>query len=88
MELACVDVDVTIRCVAPGMFRLVSEQRILGFVEWDGQMTNLDERRGFGEATSQHLVWGEVELTPTMIKAPSLELVRQALERVAVYFCD
>jgi hypothetical protein len=59
----------------------------LGFIEWDNEVTDLDkgqsdESQCFG--MSEKLKWRDVELTPTEIRAPSLELLKEALTHVII----
>jgi hypothetical protein len=85
--------------VTPGVFEIVddsmtwgdnyvSDDCALGFCGWDEEVLDLDggysdESSCFG--MSAYLLWNDVELTPTELRAPSIDRLREALRHVA--FC-
>lgn len=64
---------------------LLENKAKLGFISWDGSVTDLDDGESPQSAKlriSSHLKWKDVELTPKVIKASSLDELKEALSHV------
>ena len=83
----------------PGIFKIVDDNIAkkdgdpmddateIGFGEWDESVEDLDA--GNSDISqcfnmSEHLKWGDVELTLDEIKAPSLDRLKEALQHIEI----
>lgn len=68
--------------------RWPADKTALAFYKWDEQVVDLDD--GFSDegscfGMSNHVLWNDVNLTPTIYRAPSIERLKEAFTHVT--FC-